>query len=183
MKLITNNGETENRQSRANPLDVAWLAGMFDGEGSVIAQSFTSTKGNCTQCLSITLKISNTSLKLMEKAQRIIQDVSWKKFTIGNHSFTGGKRCFFVGVTDQRSTRKVLTAMLPHLTVKRAQAELGIMFCESRKENRHKEIGYTQWELGVVDEMKRLKAAEYTAIPMGGVTTECGALHTGEADA
>jgi hypothetical protein len=179
MKNESNNGGTHDAmrwrtgQCRANREDVAWLAGAFDGEGTVGIRRWVDPKGNHTTVMSIKAYISNCNVEFMEKFQRIAMDICHKKFSIVNHSFTGGKRCFSLTVGDQRSVRLVCGAMMPYLTVKRAQAELAIAFCESRKQNRHRGTSYSEWELGAVEEMRRLKDIGFTSEPyLGRVESE-----------
>ena len=168
-------------QSRAKLEDVAWLAGIVDGEGSIIAQYVNTNQKSryCYHNVSVCVRISNCSMELMEKCQRIIQDITHRKFNLRNHSFNEGKRCFSIDAGAQKAVRKLCTVMLPYLTCKRAQAELAIAFCVSRKEHRHHGSGYTEWEHGVVPEMKRLKTLVFTDVPVPtGVSTKHAAPET-----
>ena len=73
MKNFSEFGESQEQeiatgQPRAKETDVAWLAGVFDGEGSLsIAHG-----GHGGQSLHPRMQISNCSMSLMLKAQRII---------------------------------------------------------------------------------------------------------------
>lgn len=167
MEHHTDNGGPENRQSRANPEDVAWLAGVVDGEGYIGA---CQTKGAPIKC---DFAINNCSLDLLEKAKRIVQSLTYRSYTIHRCSDKKGRNFVFHSfrVSDQKGIWLVCRAILPYLTAKRPQAQAMIEFCESRFLNRHTREGYSAWEQSIVPRLQQLKKAGYTPHP-GRVETE-----------
>lgn len=179
-EIDTENGGTHERnratgQYRANPTDTAWLAGVLDGEGSIYAQ--VMPPGRNTRCdiggMRINVKIGNTSMLLMQKAARIIEAITYRKHRIAmNQSSTvHGRLMYCVEVSSSKAIEALLEATLPYLTVKKAQAEAMLAYCESRKSTRHHGRGYTSAELGLPGTLKRLKLEVFDYMP-GSVQTK-----------
>lgn len=156
----TRDHENGDGQHRANLAETAWLAGVFDGEGSIHAHLVSPRKEewNCMS-MRLDIKISNTSKLLMEKVQRIVEKITYRKHKIRlNQVYQSmGKLIYCIEVPNQRGIRMLLDAMLPFLTVKKAQAEAAIAFCVSRKLNRHYGSGFTPEELVLPTKLKQLK--------------------------
>ncbi len=168
---FTDNGETENRQSRGNLADIAWLAGIVDGEGCLRAKF--NSHDRTIPTIWLELRIGNTSMSLLEKCQRIIQDLCHKKHNLNKHCRTENLHVMWsIEVTKQNYLLTVIEAILPHLTSKRAQAEAMLVYLRSRKNRKHYHQPYTQEELGLVDALKFLKRSELVKVP-GAVEIEC----------
>lgn len=166
----TNNGETENRQYRGNPGDVPWLAGVLDGEGSIYAQLMPGCNA-----MRINVKIGNTSKLMLEKAARIIENVTYRKHKIAvNQRTYTGHLMYCIEVSSNRAIKALLEAVLPYLTVKKAQAEAMLSYCTSRASNRHWGKGYTPDELALPSILKALKRDVFDPAP-GVVQTKRGA--------
>jgi len=150
---LTEYGEPQNGQPRANDLDVAWLAGIFDGEGCLAAQWVNGTQEH----VALHWRVGNTDSDLLDKVQRIVLSVAGRKYPISLHDDSGVHFCYRIDVTNQRGVELLCQATLPYLTSKREQAEAVIRFCESRRLHRHKNTGYSPEERGLVADMKRLK--------------------------
>jgi len=163
---------TKQGQSCANPLDVAWLAGIIDGEGSFISQYVKNREKEITG-ISNLIKISNTNQPMMDRIQHIVYKITHKKNKILKHSIVKGILCSTIQVSDQRSCRTLCRAILPHLTAKRKQAQLMIEYVDSRLENRHRGRGYTDFENGYVANLKFLKTDGI--VKTGGASTKCTA--------
>lgn len=167
------NGETQTGQSRANPVDVAWLAGIFDGEGSVLARKvkYRNQTGPEKFSIGVDIRIGNTSISLLDKCQRIVQEICYKKYKLHKHAKGRNSVLWSLEVTKQRHAELVLEAMLPHLTSKRTQSVTMLSFLRSRKANRHWGQGYTPEEVEILTSLKAIRRAEL--IPTWeGVSTE-----------
>lgn len=149
------------RQSRANEVDLAWLAGIIDGEGYIGAQ--LTGPGP----IKSDFAINNCSMVLLNDVQRIVQEVTAKKYSIHRCSDKKGRNFVFYSfrVSDQNGIWLVCRAVLPYLRTKKPQALAMVEFCESRMLNRHKREGYTAWEQSIVSRLKALKRAGYTPHP------------------
>ena len=105
----------------------------------------------------------------MDKVQRIVQAITHRKYPIAVNQIyrSNGKLIYCIEVTNQRGVQSLLEALLPYLTVKKAQAEAAIAFCESRKANRHYGSGHTPDELALPVVLKQLKLAVFDYGPRG----------------
>lgn len=169
MNNLTNHGETPQGQYRGNE-GLAWLAGILDGEGYIVA---CQTR---TAPIKSDIAINNCSLPLLKICQEIVQRVTGRRYSIHQCSDRKGRNFVFYSfrVGDQHGIWLLLRAVRPWLAAKREQADAMIEFCESRKLNRHKREGYTAWEQSIVPRLKALKKAHYTPHPRA-VETECEA--------
>jgi len=130
------NGETQTGQSRANPYDIGWLAGIIDGEGHLRANCRTGQYKNTIQP---NLIVSTTSIVMMESMQRIVFEVTGRVFPLTLESQRKTKdgrryhrRCYRLNITKHRDLLTVLTAVEPHLRTKKQQAIELIAFCKAR---------------------------------------------------
>lgn len=169
-------------QSRANPLDVAWLAGIVDGEGCLQIQPNRDRNG--FMHIRVCVKIANTSRKMMDKVSRIIEEIAFKRYQLSETINTKGKQSKFfnVNITKQSAVLAVLEAILPHLTVKEEQAAVVIEYCRSRKAHRHTNDGFTEFEMAADNILKHLKREVFEYVTEGGVERKHDApLLVGEA--
>lgn len=98
------------------PVDAAWLAGFFDGEGSIIKH-----KGGANRKSAVwKLYIANTNLESLEKVQRITGcgRVTVKKIEPGNR-----KPQWVWQAHGKRDIKSLLEQMSPYLTVKLEAAQ------------------------------------------------------------
>lgn len=141
------NGETHGLsergtgQYRGNPSDVelAWLAGILDGEGHIGFRLNPKKWGDEwkeIRTVDCNLIVSNTSRALIDKAHGIVFAITHRKPTITTVKKSAGKRnfdYFQMPVYKQHDIRKICEATLPYLTAKREQAKLMIEFCRIRE--------------------------------------------------
>jgi len=183
MKNFSEFGERQERedatgQSRANHCDAAWLAGIFDGEGNF--HVVRPIKGE--HYVAPQMVITNTSLLMLDKVQRIVKDLSGYKHNITfvkrNDTQEHWKQCYKIFIARQKTLEAVIEAMLPHLTAKKSQAEEVLIFIRSRLSRKTYHSGYTEEELGLKERVKdaRLRPENLTVI-RGGVEIEREALN------
>lgn len=175
MKNDTENGETQNGQHRANPLEVAWLAGIVDGEGSINAR-WIKGRDKSYKHVGCRVQICNTDMRIMNECQRVIQLICHKKHSIRDMRMTyqaqARNRCFALEVASQRLVWILLEALLPHLRGnKKSQALAVIHFCESRKLDAHRGSGYTRDEWDLPNQLRRIRKCGMSGLA-GGVQTE-----------
>ena len=108
--------------------DIAWLAGVFDGEGCV------GFKGNkARKAPQVYWQIDNTDEILLERVHKILMALE-----VHHHFHKKGKgakhhkRAWRVQTNGSQHVLKILMCMLPHLTAKRKQAELVCEYLEWR---------------------------------------------------
>ena len=102
--------------------DVAWAAGFFDGEGSVTGR-IASWQGRSN--LDLRLQVGQVKPEPLEKFLALF----------GGHLYLqkaqhkGWSDIYRWWVGGSARVQPVLVSMLPYLTVKRPQAEVGIELC------------------------------------------------------
>lgn len=166
------NGETPQGQSRANPLDLAWLAGLVDGEGSInLGRSFAKGGYNSTKTL---VDISMCSKAAVEKAAELIYLVTHKKYPVKERIYSQAKHVVYsLRVIDQKGCRKVCEALMPYLVAKKEMADIMIKFCQSRQALKAGKQGsrYSDYELGLIAQCKVAIRGAYTTPKAGSVET------------
>lgn len=112
-------------------IDSAYLAGLFDGEGSILVR--VRTKNNINPCVTCHIEISLTDLAPLE----------WCKAATGRGSIYTLKRASnpnwsqaYRWVVSNQQINPILESMLPYLKIKKEQAELALKINAFRTEYR-----------------------------------------------
>lgn len=100
-----------------NETDLAYSAGFFDGEGSI------SIYLQERRWHKLHISIGNTDRPVLQAIHALLGGSLWN----GSREIPGHRPMYFWGATDCNAKR-ILELLLPHLHVKRAQAELAIKF-------------------------------------------------------
>lgn len=100
-------------------LDIAWLAGFFDGEGCISVYRVSKRDGFS---LLLTVTAVNTGKEAIERACRIAGAGS-----VSCRRRSGHQPLWTWRVYEGRA-QEVLRMLLPHLTVKRCEAEIAVQF-------------------------------------------------------
>lgn len=118
-----------NQQLAPAGVDLAYLAGIIDGEGSVNMRRNGGKKG---LWFTPALSIYNTDRDLIYWCRDVLQ-VLGAGVHIGSHVRAHGRKVQYT-LTIQRmeSLLKVLPALIPFLRQKKYRAELLLEFCERR---------------------------------------------------
>ena len=106
---------------------IGWLAGIIDGEGSIVL-AISPTYGHIVYGLTII----NTNLELLQQCRKIINKmckrlngelpaVRTKEY---RYNKLGKKQCYEIKISRHRWLRQVLKYTLPYLTEKKSKAEL-----------------------------------------------------------
>ncbi len=121
-----------------NKTDLAWLAGIIDGEGTVSFNKGRSGKNRPTPVIMIT----NTSESLISKSQRILFDfdidfkILRRKFLDKKWAKSYWKPCLTIYVRKLKSVENLLILILPYLACKDEQAKLVLESLRSVKRTR-----------------------------------------------
>ncbi len=110
---------------------LAWLAGMFDGEGSITVFKHKERNGTTKLCPS--LIVTNCDINIINECDKIFKELG-TSFHIFERSNTNDKHknSFQINTRNQQYMLTVLKAIEPYLVGKKAQAELSIRFLEKR---------------------------------------------------
>ena len=173
MKNKSENGEIlliENEgQSRAKEVDIAWLAGLLDGEGSIQLYG----KGDQYAHVHCKIRVAMCNGDCISDASRIIEEITYRKPILrANLKIAKTSKYPFheICVSDQKSCRKLCEALLPYLRGKREQAEIMLSFCLARKASRaitggRKGCNYSGVEKQLVATMKDALKDSYLRPP------------------
>ena len=151
--------------------ELAWLAGIWDGEGTFgIYRYRQSSNGKTAYCGRLTL--SNTSQKMIDEIQRIFKNLQipvnlWteKKRRKPNH-----KLATHITIDKMEYVKKVCEAIRPYVVAKKERVLLLLRFIQLRQEYRRivgrdpctgrltgvKEQGYSKEETSLYEKMKSL---------------------------
>ena len=137
--------ESELNDNGVDAVDIAWLAGIIDGEGSIIIHLVRESGRH--QCR---VTIVNTDDGILSEAKRILG--KWLIFfTIAKNNQPQHKSCYVIEINRRLEAKFVLEKVLPYLkSIKKQKAEAFIDFVnntqriDGRKSNqRHKEVQYS----------------------------------------
>jgi hypothetical protein len=127
-----------------------WLAGFFDGEGTVLVSKYTRTRDGHLRVVPEVM-ISNTSKPIMmDVAETIDMPLSERKRE-------GRKWIYELRIRKNENIVLFLEKIIPHLRIKRAQAELLYTYCKSRVE-RPWRSKYTEDEIRMFNKIRELNS-------------------------
>lgn len=112
----------------ATPIDLAYLAGLFDGEGCIAIQKCRFKNGSMSY--GVNVKVTNTDSNLIEKIQSIYLSLNINPLirTHYRNQNNSWKDCFDIYLTKRDNIKILLEAILPYLVGKRARAILMLRF-------------------------------------------------------
>lgn len=138
---------------KLTPLDAAYLAGLFDGEGCITSiltfRTCRANKGLSRRALSVVTSLANTDLPVIE----------WASSTtgVGRIQRAGGahrkKPCWRHVVTAMQPIESMLLQLRPYMRVKTHQADLALAFLRSRQ-RRTGRAGYNAMEIELLFELR-----------------------------
>ncbi len=144
--------------------DVAWLAGLMDGEGSV---GFV-VESRRARSISPVVQLSMTCLPTVKRAGQIVDEITGRGTTAYSYRERNDRHKDSHYLRMRGGVTAILTlgrALVDDSTTKRKHWELVIEFCESRitlcgvddsgrlRRGGHKKVPYTQRELDIYKEM------------------------------
>jgi len=150
--------EEVNQQATVTELELAWLAGFWDGEGHIGLYNAPAKGRNRIQQ---TMTVVNTDTKTIEYVIGILKRLGVKYYI----SETGGnekhKPRLYVTVRQLNACHVLLNALMPHLKTKKLQAELLSRFVTRRVESDKKRVTYTEEDYYLYNELRSLNARGY----------------------
>lgn len=127
--------------SREEVADIAWLAGVIDGEGTMHLAEASQHRQY------IQVSICNTHPALIQKITRIWERQN-VKFTIGLLKRPPRREYLQVTCMGLGSAKKVLESILPYLTAKHDQAVCLLSYIAWREAQGYNHIGAPLREMG-----------------------------------
>jgi hypothetical protein len=110
-------------------LNLAWLAGIADGEGHLSLKSYRGRQGQ--PCVQGVFTVGNTNLDLMIEVRRIVAGLTGEKRTLYlQKRHDQAKDLWSIQVLSMRGLKLCCEAMLPYLVAKKRQAEIILEFVQ-----------------------------------------------------
>ncbi len=103
--------------------DIAWLAGIVDGEGSLVV--FKDKRAN--RGINVHVTMNMVDLETIERVGRLFRAISGDKVPVREKRPLSGfsrRLQFVVDVCSKRGCLRTLEALLPYLVTKKLQAQL-----------------------------------------------------------
>lgn len=109
-------------------LDLAYAAGFFDGEGSIIIRTHNRKSGNCrSPVYDLQVQVGNTDPRV----------VLWLHEHFAGHLYTGrpggNKRNYLSWTVTGHQAVAFLIAIKPFVRMKREQIDIGLAFQKTKK--------------------------------------------------
>jgi hypothetical protein len=153
-----NENETGNQQERLESiLDLAWLGGIIDGEGTFTLRIHGRKKNRLL--ISAVFTITNTDFVITDNIERILREnnipfwVSERKTQDKNPNWKPAKEIVNMGI---RRLLKFIPVILPYLVGKKEEAEIVYEFCDRRVKMLGNRSYYTKEDLELVTRVKAL---------------------------
>lgn len=125
--------ETAPQAMEARKLDLAWLAGFIDGEGSIgIYREFDKRKGENYHVYRGALSIVNTNRDSLERCQEIIGAGRIVPHRSHKAQRPTHKLAYHWALRKQELLWDILLELTPYLVIKKMQALLVADYCDSR---------------------------------------------------
>lgn len=131
-------------------LDLSWLAGIIDGEGSL-------TCGYRNYCESTKfrvypqVRVGNTNMGIIQSVMRIYDNIGVRYRVETQQYKKHWKELTLIKVNRFVHIINLLTAIQPFLKGKAGQAETMLALCKSRKEQLHRNSPYTIEEIRLME--------------------------------
>lgn len=138
---------------------IAWLAGLWDGEGSITIFRHVE-KGGYVK-LKPCLVLTNTDVNIINEATKILDSLDIRMHVV-DYTRPRSKRIYQLTTSKLDNLKRFCEIFTPFLIGKRAQAELLSRYVESRNKKREKAIAwghntkYDDEELSMEQQMRVL---------------------------
>jgi hypothetical protein len=116
--------ETIRREDLEKELDVAWLAGLIDGEGCLYVNVVHISHPNQRPYIAYLLNITNTNLLILKRATEALKYLGVSPLIINTKPKNRTKIVFTLQINGKGKLERLLPRLLPQLTGKKRQAEL-----------------------------------------------------------
>jgi len=160
--------QTDNQQRKVNEIEIAWLAGFMDGEGSIgiKVQSYHPIKKGNYAYFAPYVQIVNTHYGSIMKVDDILT-----RMHVGHHisearrhlnpngkrTVDEYKRLWRILINGLKRCKPFLIEITPYLVVKKEDAEMVIDFINSRESNYYKQSPYSQRDLDIVNRFRSVR--------------------------
>ena len=127
-----------------------WLAGFVDGEGTILVSKYTRTRDGHLRVVPEVM-VSNTSKPVMMNISETID------MPLSERKREDRKWIYELRIRKLDNIVLFLEKIIPHLRIKRVQAELLYAYCKSRGEKAFRSQ-YTEEEIQIVNKIRELNS-------------------------
>lgn len=139
-RMTDESPETANQQATGRPLksiEKAWLAGLVEGEGSIILSKFNRKTRKPTRAgeFNVRLALYNGDVTLIERVQELYLRLGVNPYISGDKR---GKHrvCYQIVLNRFGNVGVVLKVLIPYLVgEKLAKAKIALRFLEAKRQN------------------------------------------------
>ncbi|HDZ13365.1 hypothetical protein LCGC14_0643850 [marine sediment metagenome] len=146
-----------------NPLtqvELAYLAGLIDGEGTITLERTGKRRMNGVMGLSPSVIVANTDTSIVQWVVTSFERIGAKPYIKTQTPSQKNKRCkpcYWVIVKSLTKSKKILTVVKQYLIAKRAQADLILEFIQIRGDSQGaKGKPYGEREMRILDQIRAL---------------------------
>jgi len=136
-------------------LEIAWLAGIWDGEGTISVRKNIRIKQYSPR-----VSMVNTNAAMLSKVAQILEGLGIK-FHLrekGQGGFDGSsKQCWIISVEHLTGAQNLVSTMMPYLTAKKPQGELLLRFVKNSSSLYGTEAGGNGYAPYNEDELRTLE--------------------------
>lgn len=124
-------GEPRTGNPEVSEADLAWLAGILDGEGSIATWLVTRRSG--AKLPYVKISVANTDWSMIARVKYLFWALSGRKYKATEKWQTGQKRRQWQVFCNRRaSMAAILRAVFPYLVTRRRQAWAAMEWCRIR---------------------------------------------------
>lgn len=158
-------GQTDNQQRKFNEIDIAWLAGFIDGEGSIGIKVQKYMNNRTVFYAAPYVQIVNTDNGALKRVDDILKALHVghyidspkpRKAPFGSKSVDGYKPMWRVLINGLKRCQAFLSIISPYLVVKRLDASLVSEFIGSRISKHYKHLPYSEHEIEIINNYRRI---------------------------
>jgi hypothetical protein len=142
-------------------MHLAWLAGLFDGEGSLTIGRDERRKHTR---LIARFSISNTDPNIIERVQDILIRHGFHPYVYEQDRADWKKVCYHIQVNRRVEIKMIIEMLMPHMVGKKAKAAMMLRFIEAQLKNNYDECETVFTELKTAN--TRGKPSETTRAPV-----------------
>jgi hypothetical protein len=166
--------------------DVAWLAGLWEGDGSICAY-WAYQNDRKHKVMHTVVALGVTDLRLAKKTATILNEITGRKPKIYQQLRKGYRPFYRVALSRRASVRKFLEILQPFLVSKYRQAQLVLQIVAWSMDNVPRGGERKEWPPWVNAAVDQIRADNLTRIPieeqvsthLSTIPSEAGPCQTG----
>src|SRR3990167_7922513 len=161
----------DNQQPKVSDIDTGWVAGFFDGEGSVMLAIRATAGKNQAPKIYPLISISNADAGSLQRMTDTLDGagqayhVVWYQPPGFMKSGAFYKECWKLTISGHKRVKRFLFWLTPHLTEKRERAEKTLDFIAERERHTDSRTPITERELALALEVRELNKRRGRALP------------------